>query len=257
MKKVKFLAVIPARYGSTRLEGKPLLLIKNKPMVQWVYERVKLVPLLDKIIIATDDLRIYKVAKNFGAEVMMTSKRCKSGSDRVAEVVKKVNCDFVLNVQGDEPLISPLTLEKILQEFVKDKNLEMVTAVCRIKSLDEYLSPNTAKVVLDKNNFALYFSRSGIPFVRDIDLKSLPREDIGKFFVRNRFYKHLGVYGFKKEFLLKYVKMEESFLENIEKLEQLRVLENGHKIKVVVVNKGSVPVDTMEDLEKVRRLVEV
>lgn len=256
----KVVAVIPARYASTRLPGKPLILINGKPMIQWVYERVKKVSLINETIVATDDRRIFNVVENFGGKVVITSKKHQSGTDRVAEVVKKmehdfVKYDFVLNVQGDEPLISPKTLKKLVLEFRKTKLrfnriVDVVTPICRIKSYNEYISQNTAKVIFDKNGFALYFSRHPIPFIRDIKLIKNK-----KFFEENKFYRHIGIYGYRKDFLLKYVQMPQSKLEKLEKLEQLRILENGYKIKVVVVRDDSVPVDTFEDLKKVRKLV--
>ncbi|MFN3551285.1 MAG: 3-deoxy-manno-octulosonate cytidylyltransferase, partial [Endomicrobiia bacterium] len=164
---VKVLAVIPARYASTRLKAKPLALINNKPMIQWVYENVKKCDLVDRVIVATDDERIFNIVKNFGGEVMMTSKKHKSGSDRVAEVAKKVKSEIVLNVQGDEPMVSQYILKKIILEFYKNKFLNVVTPICRIKYFSELFDTNFVKVVVDKNGFALYFSRSVIPFIRD------------------------------------------------------------------------------------------
>ncbi|MFQ3675182.1 MAG: 3-deoxy-manno-octulosonate cytidylyltransferase [Endomicrobiia bacterium] len=260
---LKVIAIIPARYSSTRLPGKPLVLINKKPMIQWVYERVEKVPLIDEVIVATDDEQIFNTVKNFGGKVMMTSKKHQSGTDRIAEVVKKLkvsnNFDFILNVQGDEPLVSTKTLTKIILEYKKDKSIDVVTPVCRIRSYDEYVSPNTAKVVFDKNNFALYFSRSPVPFVRAIADYKLQITNFRNFkkidFKKEKFYRHIGIYGYRKDFLLKYVKIPQSKLEKLEKLEQLRVLENGYKIKVVEVKDNSVPVDTWEDLKKVRKIV--
>ena len=258
---LKVVAIIPARYASTRLSGKPLVLINGKPMIQLVYERVKKVSLINEVIVATDDKRIFDTVKTFGGKVMMTSKNHQSGTDRIAEVAKNIKCDFVLNVQGDEPLISEETLKKLILEFKKsepcfNKYVDVVTPICRIKSYEEYVSQNTAKVVFDKNDFALYFSRAPIPFVREIADCKLQIINFRKInFKKEKFYRHIGIYGYRKDFLLKYVRMPQSKLELLEKLEQLRVLENGYKIKVVEVKDDSIPVDTWEDLKKVRKII--
>ncbi len=263
-KKIRVLAVIPSRYGSTRLPGKPLVLIEGTPMIQWVYNRVKSVSLIDEVIVATDDRRIFDVVKKFGGEVMMTSKKHQSGTDRVAEVVIKMeqiskDYDFILNVQGDEPLISPETLKKIILEFKKDVCVNVITPVCRIKNYEEYISPHTAKVVFDKEGFALFFSRHAIPFIREFSNYNSPQTEnfFNIKFKKEKLYRHIGIYGYRKDFLLKYVKMPQSKLEKLEKLEQLRILENGYKIKVVEVKDTSVPVDTLADLEKVREIVKI
>ncbi len=255
---MKTIAVIPARYGSTRLPAKPLLLINNKPMIQWVYENVKSCPLIEKIIVATDDERIFHAVKNFGGEVVLTSKKHRSGSDRVAEVVKNLSCDFVLNVQGDEPMVSRKILTKVILEFCKNKNLDVVTPVCRIYDFKDLVSPNFAKVVFTKDRFALYFTRSVVPFVRDkfsIEKNYLKISNGEQIVKKYKFYRHIGVYGFRKDFLLKYIKLPKSKLENLEKLEQLRILEHGYKIKVVVVQESPISVDTYEDLQMVRKIL--
>ncbi|MEN3013734.1 MAG: 3-deoxy-manno-octulosonate cytidylyltransferase [Endomicrobiia bacterium] len=254
---VKVLAVIPARYNSKRLPGKPLALIEGKPMIQWVYENVKKCELIDKVVVATDDKRIYDIVKNFGGEVMMTSRHHKSGSDRVAEVARRIPCNIVLNVQGDEPMISPEILKKIILEFKKEPKLNVVTPICRISYFSELFNINFVKVVTDKKGYALYFSRSVIPFIRDkfktdnlkfyLDIK----QDLLKNY---RFYRHIGVYGFKRNFLFKFLDMPVGKLEMLEKLEQLRILEYGYKIKTVLVNENPFPVDTPEDLKKIRKI---
>jgi 3-deoxy-manno-octulosonate cytidylyltransferase (CMP-KDO synthetase) len=246
-------------------------LIENKPLIQWVYEQVKKVSLIKEIIVATDDKRIYDVVKNFGGKVVMTSPKHQSGTDRITEVVKNIKCDFVLNVQGDEPLVSPVTLKKIILEFKKpeifyNKNVVVVTPVCRIKNYEEYVSSNTAKVVFDKKGFALYFSRAMIPYIREGTDCKLQNTDYKKGvsvrisfdkinFKKEKLYRHIGIYGYRKDFLLKYIKFSQSKLELLEKLEQLRILENGYKIKVVEVKEDSYPVDTREDLIKVQKLI--
>ncbi len=250
---VKVLAVIPARYASKRLKAKPLALINNKPMIQWVYENVKKCDLIDKVIVATDNEQIFNIVKNFGGEVMMTSRKHRSGSDRVAEVAKKINSEIVLNVQGDEPMISNHILKKVILEFYKNKFLNIVTPICRIKYFSELFDTNFVKVVVDKNWFALYFSRSVIPFVRD-------KIEFNKqnFIIKNNeilnqniFFRHIGVYGYRKNFLFKFLSLPEGKLEKLEKLEQLRILEYGYKIKTVLVNENPISVDTEEDLKKV------
>jgi len=235
------ICVIPVRFGSTRFPGKPLALICGKPMIQWVYEAVKRAKYIDKIIIATDDFRIFNVSKKFCPDVILTSKNCNSGTDRVALVAKKIKCRIVVNVQGDEPLIHPSIIDKLIIEIKKDSDIVMTTPVCKFSSENDIKNPNTAKVVIDKNNFALYFSRSVIPYSREI--------------VLNYFYKHIGIYAYRKNFLLKFVKLKQRKLELTEKLEQLRVLENGYKVKTVFVNRNTVPVDVPEDIKKVEMLL--
>lgn len=254
---VKVLAVIPARYGSTRLKAKPLALINNKPMIQWVYENVKKCNLIDKVVVATDDERIFNIVKNFGGEVMMTSKKHKSGSDRIAEVAKKINSEIVLNVQGDEPMISEYILKKIILEFYRNKFLSVVTPICKIKYFSELFDTNFVKVVVDKNNFALYFSRSVIPFIRDeFTFKQqnfiIKDNDMLK---KYSFFRHIGVYGYKRNFLFKFLSLPQGKLEKLEKLEQLRILEYGYKIKTVLVDENPISVDTEEDLQKVRKIL--
>lgn len=253
---VNVLAVIPARYASTRLPGKPLALINNKPMIQWVYENVKSCKLIDKVVVATDDERIFNIVKRFGGEVMMTSPKHKSGSDRVAEVARKILSKIVINVQADEPMITSKILQKVILEFHKNKFLNVVTPICRIKYLSELFDKNFVKVVVDKNNFALYFSRSIIPFVRDeFEIQQQ------NFIIKNNeilnnynFYRHIGVYGYKRSFLFKFLSLPQGKLEKLEKLEQLRILEYGYKIKTVIVDETPISVDTKEDLNKVRKI---
>lgn len=254
---IKVLAVIPARYSSTRLPAKPLVLINDKPMIQWVYENVKKCKFVDKVVIATDDYRIYEAGKRFGAEVMMTSKNHKSGTDRVGEVAKKIPSEIVLNVQGDEPMITPVILAKVINELLKNKYVNVVTPVCKIKYYSELFDTNFVKVVVDKNNFALYFSRSVIPFVRDkfeFQQQNFVVKD-SHLIDKYTFYRHIGVYGFRRKFLFRFLSLPQGKIEKLEKLEQLRILEHGYKIKIVVVNENPVSVDTEHDLNEVRRLL--
>lgn len=244
---MKVAGIIPARYASTRLPGKPLILIHGKPMIQRVYEQAKKSKLVTSVIVATDDKRIFDCVKGFGGEVMMTSEKHQSGTDRLSEVAKKINCDIVVNIQGDEPFIDPENIDLAIEPVLKDKKLNVSTLIIKIKNSDELLDVNKVKVVIDRNNFALYFSRNLIPF--DMAQKSLNKIKIGK----NIIYKHIGLYVYRKDYLLKIPKMKTGYLESVEKLEQLRILENGDKIKVMLTKKDSVSVDTIEDLKKINR----
>ena len=243
--KPEIIAIIPARYASTRLRGKVLKDICGKPMIQHVYERVSNVLSVRKVIIATDDKRILQTAQKFGANAEMSPKNCKSGTDRIAWVVKKMpdikEEDIIINVQGDEPLVAPQAIEKLAKTISKDTDIYMSSLMTKISDINELTSPDVVKVVVDKDNFALYFSRSTIPFSRD-----KVETDI--------FYKHLGMYAYRKHFLLKYSKMHQTYLEKIEKLEQLRVLEHGYRIKMAETEFDSISVDTPADLEKVLSL---
>jgi 3-deoxy-manno-octulosonate cytidylyltransferase (CMP-KDO synthetase) len=232
MKKV---IVIPARYASTRLPAKPLIEINGKPIIQWVYEKASGSRLKDRIIIATDDERILKVALAFGAEAVMTSPACKSGTDRVYEAMEGQEGDIVINLQGDEPFIRADMVDTLFSAIERDK-LNMATLCCPLKDDGELTDPNTVKVVIDKDSFALYFSRSPIPFIRGQKRAPL--------------YKHIGIYGFGRSFLEQFVFLEKSRLEETESLEQLRVLENGYKIKVLTTQYSGFGIDTEDDLER-------
>lgn len=238
---MKIICVIPARYGSTRFEGKPLVEICNKPMIQRVYEQAKKSNVIDEIYIATDDTRIRDCAELFGAKVIMTSKDHACGTDRITEAIKSITGDIIINVQGDEPLIDPKVLDTLAQTLVDDSTIEMATLITAIKDKNELNDPNIVKVVRDLDNFALYFSRSLIPYSRDD--------------VQTNVFKHIGIYVYRKDFLLRFSAMEPTFYENIEKLEQLRALERGHKIKVVETTYDSVSIDVPEDVEKVERIL--
>jgi 3-deoxy-manno-octulosonate cytidylyltransferase (CMP-KDO synthetase) len=229
--------VIPARYASTRLPAKPLIEINGKPIIQWVYEKASGSRLKDRIIVATDDERILKVALAFGAEAVMTSPACKSGTDRVYEAMEGQEGDIVINLQGDEPFIRADMVDTLFSAIERD-NLNMATLCCPLKDESELTDPNTVKVVIDKDSFALYFSRSPIPFVRGQRRAPL--------------YKHVGIYGFGRSFLEQFVFLEKSRLEETESLEQLRVLENGYKIKVLTTQYDGFGIDTEADLERAR-----
>lgn len=236
-------AFIPARFNSSRLPGKPLEDINGKPMIQWVYERSGEAKHVKEAIIATDDERIVKAAEGFGGKCVMTSHEHRSGTDRIAEASKDIDADIIVNIQGDEPLIDPAVIDEAIQPLLDDDSIVMSTVKTRITQKEELSDPNTVKVVTDDNDFALYFSRSQIPYSFDTG-----KEDA------QVAYKHIGLYVYRKDFLVKYAAMELSNLEKTERLEQLRVLQNGYKIKVIETNYNAIAVDTPEDLEKVRSI---
>lgn len=241
--------IIPARYGSSRLEGKPLLKACGKPIIQWVWEKAKAVPKVDRVIVATDDERIFNACKEFGAEVEMTSAEHKSGSDRIAEVARRhPEIGYIINLQGDEPLIEQENIELVIKGVLEDEQADISTLVRLIEDMDEVNNPNLVKCVFDVNNYAMYFSRSKIPFERGAnENNSQGRWD---------FYGHLGIYGFKREALFKMTELPQAPYEMAESLEQLRALQNGMKIKVGIVKNIPVGIDTMEDFEKFKAMVE-
>ena len=230
-------AVIPARYQSSRFPGKPLALIAGKSMIQRVYEQVKQAVGINEVFVATDDECIYSAVKQFQGEVVMTG-NCNCGTERVYEAIKNYPCDIVINVQGDEPLIKPEMIEELVSAFAD--NVVMATLCKEIVNDEEIKNPNIVKVVRDMNDDALYFSRYPIPFNRD------KRNDV-------KHFKHIGIYGYKKDFLKQYVQMEKTSLEIAENLEQLRVLESGYKIKVKETIYDSIGVDTPEDILKIEK----
>ena len=239
--KPKVVVIIPARYNSTRFEGKPLAEINGKPMIYHVYQRSKKAKCVDDVIVATDDERIKNAVEKFNGKAVMTSKEHRSGTDRVAEVAKKIDADIIVNIQGDEPLIDPEAIEQAVMPLVEDKNIRMCTLMTKIANEAEYDDTNIVKVVTDKEGFALYFSRALIPYPRE-------KEHL-------KVYKHIGIYDYRKDFLLELADMQPTPLEQIECLEQLRVLENGSKIKVVETDYDSISVDTPKDLEVVKEII--
>jgi 3-deoxy-manno-octulosonate cytidylyltransferase (CMP-KDO synthetase) len=245
---MKITAIIPARFASTRFEGKALADIMGKPMIQHVYERTVRASHVSEVIVATDDERIVAAVRAFGGRAEMTGKGHETGNDRLAEVAARLDSDIIVNVQGDEPLIEPAMIDEAIEPLVADPALPMATLKSRIKSLHEFLSPNVVKVVTDWEGFALYFSRSPLPNFRDKwnDLKD-------EAFSSGRLlcYKHVGLYVYRRDFLLQFAQMSPTYLEMAEKLEQLRVLENGYRLKVVETEHSSIGVDTPGDLEKV------
>jgi 3-deoxy-manno-octulosonate cytidylyltransferase (CMP-KDO synthetase) len=243
---MKILGIIPARYASTRFPGKPLALIGGKPLIQRVVEQCQRAKSLSEVVVATDDARIADVARGF-CRVEMTRADHPSGSDRIAEVAARCECQAVVNIQGDEPLIDPTVIDTVANALAKE---EMSTAATAIKDVAEYESPNVVKVVVNAAGRALYFSRRTIPYLREAASRSA-NEQLAAF----PFLKHLGIYGYRRETLLRLVKFPVSPLENAEKLEQLRALENGIQIAVVKVNYDSVGVDMPEDVAKVEKLL--
>ena len=248
---MKITAVIPARYASMRFPGKALAEIDGRPMIQHVYERTAQAKLVNRVIVATDDQRIADAINIFGGEAIMTSVAHETGTDRLAEVAAGLDSDIIVNVQGDEPLINPAMIDQALQPFMEEPDLVMGTVKTRIKCLHDFLSPNVVKVVTNNDGDALYFSRSPLPFVRD-QWKDLKDESFccGKLLC----YKHVGMYVYRRNFLLKFAALPATFLEISEKLEQLRALENGVKIRVVETEFESIGVDTPDDLVKAQEL---
>lgn len=239
MKKV---AVIPARYGSTRFPGKPMAKICGKPMIIHVYERVKKSINIDEVVVATDNEKILNLVKEYGGKAIMTSSHHESGSDRVAEVAKRIEGDIFVNVQGDEPLISTKLIEDLVELSINNPT-KVITAKTKIINESDIKNPNIVKIVTDRHQNALYFTRSIIPYNR--------LKDNGV-----DYYKHIGVYSYPKEILREFVNLPHSKLERIEMLEQLRLLENGYSIKVLETEYDSVGVDTPEDITKIERLLE-
>lgn len=243
---MKIIGIVPARYASTRFPGKPLALIAGKPLVQRVVEQCQKAKSLNEIIVATDDTRIWEVAQDF-CRVEMTSPDHPSGTDRLAEVVSRCECDAALNIQGDEPLIDPAVIDAVANALA---NNEMSTAATRIQSPEEYDNPNVVKVVVNSTGRALYFSRRTIPYLRDAASRPAA-EQLAAF----PFLKHIGIYGYRRETLLRIVGWPVSPLEQAEKLEQLRALENGVAIAVERVNYDSVGVDMPEDVARVEKII--
>lgn len=235
------IGVIPARYSSTRFAGKVLADILGKPMIQHVWERAKQAFLLDELIIACDHELVAQAASEFGAKTVMTSKDHVCGTDRIAEVVNPIEAKIIINIQADEPLINPMMIDSIARALLDDQSICMATISRRINQPAEIDDPNVVKVVVDKNNFALYFSRSAIPYRA---VNSQIQDPV--------FYKHVGLYGYTKDFLFTYKSLPASSLEKTERLEQLRVLQEGYRIKVIETKHDTIGVDTPQDLERVK-----
>ena len=238
---MKVICVIPARYSSTRLPGKPLKLIAGVPMICRVYDRASQAKRIDKAIVATDDDRIFTAVKDYGGKVMMTRADHPTGTDRLAEVAAAFDdVDVIVNVQGDEPLIEPSLIDELIALFNEDTDLKMATVATELKEEEDIKNPNNVKVISDLNGYALYFSRSVIPYPRNAGKSAV--------------CKHIGIYAYRRDFLLKYAKMSPTPLEQSESLEQLRALENGYKIKVLRSDNQFIGVDTEEDLKLVNEI---
>ncbi len=245
MSPANVVVVIPARYGSKRLPGKPLVALAGKPMIQRVYERAKLARQVDRVIVATDDERIRKAVEDFGGEARMTRADHRTGTERVAEVAAHEAGEVFVNVQGDEPLLDPASVDTAVASLLEEPSAAISTVATRIKTPAEIMDPHVVKTVLDFDGNALYFSRAPIPWVRDTSSK-----------IQVRHLKHLGLYVFQRDALLEYPTLPQGELERIEQLEQLRWLENGWKIRVAEVEHDAVSVDVPEDIAKVEALLQ-
>lgn len=232
--------VIPSRYASTRLHAKPLIKVEGKPIIQWVYEKASLVKQADEVIVATDHEEIYNCVKSFGGNVEMTREDHKCGSDRIAEVAERhPEFEYIINLQGDEPMITPESIDNVITALKTGENADIATLLRIIEDKDEVENPNLVKCVIDNNNFALYFSRSKIPYERNLDEAT--------------FYGHIGLYGYKREALFKMTKLNQTMLEKAESLEQLRALQSGMRIITSLVNFKPIGIDTKEDVEEFKK----
>jgi 3-deoxy-manno-octulosonate cytidylyltransferase (CMP-KDO synthetase) len=239
----RVIALIPARYESTRFPGKPLALIHGKPMIQHVFERTRAVSLVDQVLVATDDARIAEAVRAFGGDVVMTSTGHQTGTDRIAEAVTDLDAEIVVNVQGDVPFLESAMVDATVALMHADVMLPMATVKVPIRDQAEMTNPNVVKVVTDRDGYALYFSRSPLPYWRDL-ASTAP---LG--------YKHIGLYAYRRDFLLRFARLAPTPLERAEKLEQLRALEWGFRIRVAETRGQSIEVDTPEDLERARAWV--
>ncbi|MBN2097938.1 MAG: 3-deoxy-manno-octulosonate cytidylyltransferase [Candidatus Omnitrophica bacterium] len=243
---MRAIGVIPARYEASRFPGKVLAPLFGRPLIQYVYEQALKAKTLEDLVVATDDERILKAVNEFGGRAVLTSQAHASGTDRLREVVNPIDTQIAVNIQADEPLIHFSMIDDLVSCLLQDESIPMASVIHRIKDLQELVDPNVVKVVKDKNNFALYFSRSLIPHLRS----ALP---VSKTLT---FYKHLGLYAYTKEFLFTFANLPVGELEEVEKLEQLRALENGYKIKLLETKIETIGVDTPDDLERVKQLMQ-
>jgi 3-deoxy-manno-octulosonate cytidylyltransferase (CMP-KDO synthetase) len=245
---MKIIGIIPARYASTRFPGKPLVNIHGKSMIQRVYEQAQKSKSLSSVIVATDDNRIEDAVRSFGGEVCMTSSHHPSGTDRCAEVVEKMElpCDAVINIQGDEPFINPTQIDLLCSCF-NDSQTQLATLIKKIESQEILFSQNSPKVIVDQGQFAIYFSRHAIPFMRNINAQD--------WLAKHTFYQHIGIYGYRVDALKKITELKPSSLEIAESLEQLRWLENGFRIKTAVTSFETIAIDTPDDLERVIKMM--
>ena len=243
MKKQKIIGMIPARFGSSRFQGKVLAEIAGKPMIQWVYEQAKKSKMLDDLFVAIDDQRVLKCVEGFGGKAIMTSKEHESGTDRIAEATQEIEADIIVNIQGDQPIFDALMIDETVAPMIEDANLQMSTLKTEIGK-EDYDDPDVVKVVVDENDFALYFSRSLIPYSR-------VKKEI-------KIYEHVGLYAYRRNFLFTISKLPQTYLEKLEMLEQLRVLEKGYRIEVAETKCdriSCISVDTKDDLIKVEGLI--
>ncbi len=238
------MGVIPARYGSSRLPGKALADLQGKPLLYHVYHRSCRARSLDRVLIATDDERIHKAALGFGAEVVLTGSEHRSGTDRIAEAIQSMAADIVVNIQGDEPLIDFRSIDQTVGLLEEDSSADMATLKAPVSNVEDLVNPNVVKVVTDEKGYALYFSRAPIPYLEK-------EED-----VPGHFYRHVGLYAYRRDFLIQFTQWGPSMLEKLEDLEQLRALEHGARIKVGLTGTHVFGVDTPEDLQRIRKLVE-
>lgn len=245
MRRQKTLGVIPARYASSRFPGKPLVDIRGKSMIQRVYEQVGKAELVDEVVVATDDQRIFDHVRNFGGQVEMTATDHRSGTDRCAEIASRfVDADLVINVQGDEPFIDPRQIDQVVHPLLSNKETEISTLAKKLTEAGALFNPNVVKVVFNRRRQALYFSRSAIPYFRDLD----PTHWLEK----GDYYKHIGIYGFRRAVLLKVAEEAPGVLEQCESLEQLRWMEAGYHIQVNITEWDTLGIDHPEDLEKLK-----
>jgi len=253
---VAVVAIIPARYGSTRLPGKPLARIGGKPMIQHVYESAARAKALDRVLVATDDRRIEEAVRGFGGDVVMTSKKHASGTDRLAEAARKIKADWIVNVQGDLPFVQTQTITRAVQPLRHNRSLPMGTVCTPIYDEEDWRNPNVVKVIADRRGFALYFSRSPIPYARAgaVDLSGTRLTPASG--SRHWGFRHLGLYVYRRDFLLKFARLRPTALEQIESLEQLRALAYGYRIFVAKVVERSIEVDTPEDLAKAEEFLQ-
>ncbi|MGH9744691.1 MAG: 3-deoxy-manno-octulosonate cytidylyltransferase [Candidatus Acidiferrales bacterium] len=242
---MKVFAVIPARYGSVRLPGKPLASIAGRPMIQHVVERARQAVSVSRVLVATDDERIQKAVEGFGGEAVQTRRDHANGTDRVAEVAAHYEAEIYVNIQGDEPLIDPGTIDAVVAEMLEDESIQLATPCTAITQANEIMDPNIVKVVRDFDGNGLYFSRAPIPWVRDERANAAARH-----------WKHIGLYGYRREALLEYPTLPPGELERIEQLEQLRWLENGFHIRVVETNYDAISVDVPADVKRVEKILQ-
>ena len=250
------IGIIPARYGSIRFPGKALAMLNGAPLIQHVYEQARAAARLDDVIVATDDERIVQAVARFGGTAVMTNPTHRSGTDRIAEVARQRDAQVILNIQGDEPLIVPSQLDQVAEFLLAHRAVPIATLMTQLTRAEDVASPHVVKVVVDQDGYALYFSRAPIPHVRTqvsfkLQASGSMQEPVAGSLQPAAWYKHIGVYGYQREFLLRFPSLAPTPLEQLEQLEQLRALEHGYKIKVLETAHDTIGVDTLEDLKRV------